>query len=433
MAEIRIAVLADLSKLKDELKRALSVSLSGGFGGGSGGGSVASTSKGEGLIGSLNKRLEQLNKTILEAKTKQELAAAIREKKSVESERGKLMSGAGDKGIIGILGSIFKALFPLGVLLSLKPVTDLLTILTNFVVIGIIKIMEFVKNFFPELGKIFQKLIDGVVGIFTSFWEWVQTIDLSKIITDAFAALGNIGEFIWGIIKDGWEILKNVGQWIWDTILKPAWEVLKNVGQWIWNTILKPAWEFLLNVGEKIWTEILLPAWEFLKEVGLWIWTEILEPAFKWLSDIGSKIWGVIKDTWNWALNIGSKVWEAFKAAAIWTVDLGAKLWAWVKSKLDFGKDKEDLGKYDKHGNYVGDKGKYNEFGEKVDDAIIKPDGTIIRTHPNDTIIATQTPEALMGGGGGTHNLYFYGVTPQEMINVIKRELGTNTLMSTRF
>ncbi|MCK5015450.1 MAG: phage tail tape measure protein [Candidatus Peribacteraceae bacterium] len=35
----------------------------------------------------------------------------------------------------------------------------------------------------------------------------------------------------------------------------------------------------------------------------------------------------------------------------------------------------------------------------KVDDAIIKPDGQVIRTNPADTIIATQNPDALTGGG----------------------------------
>jgi hypothetical protein len=35
---------------------------------------------------------------------------------------------------------------------------------------------------------------------------------------------------------------------------------------------------------------------------------------------------------------------------------------------------------------------------EKVDDAIIKPDGTIIRTNPLDTIMAVKNPEKAMGG-----------------------------------
>jgi hypothetical protein len=43
----------------------------------------------------------------------------------------------------------------------------------------------------------------------------------------------------------------------------------------------------------------------------------------------------------------------------------------------------------------------YNKMtgkGEKVDDAIIKPDGTIIRTNPLDTIMAVKNPEKSMSG-----------------------------------
>jgi len=54
-----------------------------------------------------------------------------------------------------------------------------------------------------------------------------------------------------------------------------------------------------------------------------------------------------------------------------------------------------------------------------ADDAIIGPNGQIIRTDPRDTIIATQTPNA---SGGNT--FVFNGVTPQEIIDKIERNGG---------
>ena len=60
--------------------------------------------------------------------------------------------------------------------------------------------------------------------------------------------------------------------------------------------------------------------------------------------------------------------------------------------------------------------------GKKTDvqDAIIRPNGDVIRTDPKDTILATQTPNAV--GGGLTQ--IFNGVTPRQMLNEMKREFG---------
>ena len=67
--------------------------------------------------------------------------------------------------------------------------------------------------------------------------------------------------------------------------------------------------------------------------------------------------------------------------------------------------------------------------GDRVGDAIIKPNGQVIRTDPNDTLIATKNPEGI----GGSKTFNFFGVTPQEMIDVIERELGTRLNNSGRF
>ena len=63
-------------------------------------------------------------------------------------------------------------------------------------------------------------------------------------------------------------------------------------------------------------------------------------------------------------------------------------------------------------------------------DFIVTKGGRVIETSPEDTIIATKNPEGL---GGGTKTFNFYGVTPQQMIDTIKRELGVDVFRSSRF
>lgn len=75
---------------------------------------------------------------------------------------------------------------------------------------------------------------------------------------------------------------------------------------------------------------------------------------------------------------------------------------------------------------------KLNPFSkeERVGDAILRPDGTIVRTDPRDTLIATKNPG---GGGGGGVNINFYGLTMDEAIMKVKRELGSKGVTATRF
>lgn len=58
---------------------------------------------------------------------------------------------------------------------------------------------------------------------------------------------------------------------------------------------------------------------------------------------------------------------------------------------------------------------------KNVSDAIVS-NGNVIQTSPNDMILAVN--KLGMGGSGGSKIFNFYGVTPQEMIDVLKRELG---------
>lgn len=60
----------------------------------------------------------------------------------------------------------------------------------------------------------------------------------------------------------------------------------------------------------------------------------------------------------------------------------------------------------------------------KVNDAILRPDGTIIETAPEDTLIATKTPENL--GGGRLLNLYFGDINISIPPGQINQETAVN-------
>lgn len=59
-----------------------------------------------------------------------------------------------------------------------------------------------------------------------------------------------------------------------------------------------------------------------------------------------------------------------------------------------------------------------------VGDAVLRPNGEVIKTHPSDTLIATKNPEGL--GGGGTTIVFngnIYGTDPEDIANAIQEQL----------
>jgi len=69
----------------------------------------------------------------------------------------------------------------------------------------------------------------------------------------------------------------------------------------------------------------------------------------------------------------------------------------------------------DEEGNIV-----YGGQSKKVNDLIITKDGQVFETHPDDMIIATKGSMPLTID----EQFNFYGVSPDKMIQIIKRELG---------
>lgn len=60
-----------------------------------------------------------------------------------------------------------------------------------------------------------------------------------------------------------------------------------------------------------------------------------------------------------------------------------------------------------------------------VNDAIIRPNGQIIETNPNDTLIATQNPGGLGGGVNVTITGNIYGVNANDIADALQKKLNT--------
>jgi len=316
---------------------------------------------------------------------------------------------AGAKKGNGLLGTIIKKLGPLAILMSLKPIQDILAIMANFVIYGIIQVWKLLK----WLG--------------TTIWEGLKTV--------------------WELLKVGWEWLK-VG---WEWITEKLQMVKDAIVQWLGTAIT-----FLKELPAKIWTFLKeLPAkiWSFISGLAIKIW-DFIRPGFEWLIEKLTIGWDILKLGFNTVVEWVKNLWNTFKEKllSLWESikALPALIWEKIKQGFTWIKDKvttvwnaitalpaqiwdkmkglaKDIG--DRVKGAI-DKIKFWKKEDKVDDAIIKPDGTVIKTNPNDYIIATQNPGGL--GGGQTIN-NFYGVTPKEMVDYLQKELVKTSNTNTRF
>ncbi len=65
-------------------------------------------------------------------------------------------------------------------------------------------------------------------------------------------------------------------------------------------------------------------------------------------------------------------------------------------------------------------------FTTKVNDAIITPSGNVISTHPDDYLIATKTPQTLLGGGSGSPTINFSVIDKSTGIRVTQQKSTYN-------
>lgn len=340
-------------------------------------------------------------------------------KKQIESSISPTISGekgeSGGMGLKGIamLGGIAAGIF--GILSSVQVVQDLLGLvsgLLNYLVAPLVPIlitilkpvlvmlnalMGLMFTFFQDPVGMIRKGLEAITGKVAEllgidpekFSGWIATImkfvkDVGDLFKNIFAFLNKLftGDFVGAfkallpILKSLWLILKDLFMMAWEglkVVLMIAWAVMKKVFFGAWRllfVVLKKSWEALVNFGQWIWdgiTVILSKSWELLKDIGQWIWdtmVSVFTTAFDVLKNIGT----------------------------------------WIKDKI------------------LGVVGGGGGTETKVGDAIIRPDGSVIRTDPRDFLIATKNPGNL-GGGSTTININIAGSADQNTVNEVIRRL----------
>ena len=331
-----------------------------------------------------------------------------------ELKKGNEQDTKNSKKSSSMLGGILKSLGPLAILLSLKPVVDFLKIMAGYTVLvflGINKLLdkwtafkvELVKTIGEKIAMLWTTLKELLPQIWGKVVEWIGiAIDWLKelpgkiwtFIKEGFSWLINgivelatkIGEFFLGIGETIWKWIRIGFDWIVEK-LTLLWDGIKEVASSIW--------EFFKSAIEGVWTSV-KKVWDGIKSVAGWIWDK-MKIGFDWIKTGIANVWTSIK-------SLPGLIWDKIKQLATM---IGNAIKGALPSLNPFKKT------------------------TSVNDAIIKPDGSVIRTHPQDTIIATKTPGNV--GGGGSKIINLYGVTSQEMLNTIKRELATDINAQSRF
>jgi len=300
-------------------------------------------------------------------------------------------------------------------------------------------------------GKKQTGLLDTAVAKLALIWGMLKALqplaDLLKIIVSAIfliiikvlKALGvdieKIPEFLQGLLEKatwGFAIIASFVKLQWEFFKTSIWPVLVKIWEWI-KKIVKWAVGFVKKIIAVV-REFIKDPLGFIKEKLVLLKDKLKE----WLGKLKKKLilwlkvlWELIKEKWaklkEWVKNLPRLIWVKLKEGFKWIKDKVIDVWNVIKSLPELiwermsklpGLIKDALVEGGKHMLGLGD-------------FVVTDKGDVIKTDPKDTIIATKTPGALGGGGGNTFN--FYGVTPQQMLDVIKRELAIDVRRSSRF
>ena len=368
--------------------------------------------KGEGgIVGSLKKQISELGKDIDKASSKEEIKKLVNKQDDLKSKLTELKKPTDKQGglLTGILG---KLAVVVGLILSIKPIMDVIKLALGFATLMLLKLGKFLIKDLPGLLK----------GI------WTKIVDKVKSTI----------EFIKQLPKKIWNFIKNLAKLIWNFI-KIGFNILKE--------LLKIVVGFIKGLASKIWGFMKI-GFDFIKD--------LLKTVIIFLKGLASKIWGFIKTGFNLLkekLSAGfdllkgifSKGWDLLKSIIDGIKNLASGIWDKLKTGFDFLKDKlvsvitflkELPGKI---WNFLKDlpsligtaiKNKLPGFlGGGKDDFVQRPGQAPTSFSPKDTIIGIKNPADI----GGNKTFIFNGVTPKEMMDVINRENAIGVRRSSRF
>jgi phage-related protein len=240
-------------------------------------------------------------------------------------------------------------------------------------------------------------------------------LPLVPILKPVMQALGEFIKWFAPVMTKvaGWveEFVKKIGEgvtWIWENLLKPIWdgllaafEVLFIIGKWIWDNIIVPAFTPLLEMGKQI-LELIKKFFVGQINVVKEVWGYI-KAFFKGEIGVKELVWGLIKSLFKGVINVVELVWGYIKTLFSGTINVASTVWEWFKGLFSQG-------------------GNYSSRYSRVGDAIIRPNGDVIQTDPNDTIFATKNPGGM--GGAITININNPSVRNDQDIRNLAQEVS---------
>jgi len=349
-------------------------------------------------------------------KLEKDLSKVLNQKVSVEGAGGGAVAGPAGRAGKKRTSLLTKGVAALGVIAALlktvQPVLDLIKIILSIVVLRIIQIAKFIFITLPGL----------LSTIWTKIVEWLK-----------------IGwAFIKALPKRIWEFLKALPARIWDFV--------KNLAVDIWN-LLKLGFDFLKETLISWFTKVV----DFIKGLAGAIWDK-LKAGFEFVVEIFKTVGSFLKEK---LILIGQKIKELAIKIKTRLIALGKKIGEKLSKltekfkeiiegvKTKIGELKDKLSSIlsnikDKIFNLARDiasaiKSKIGSFlgggGGEEQDFISRPGKAPVSFSPGDTIIGVKDP-GMLGGGSKTINIF--GSTNQEIIEIVKRELGVDVNRSTR-
>ncbi len=318
---------------------------------------------GDKSIGILEKELKNIVSQIKKSTSVIDIKGFKKQKEQINKQiiSQKKSAGIGTSGktglkTLGIIGAILSVLDALSFIIT--PIMALLKVIIMLLFLPLIPILKptmkglaaFIKFMAPLMRKVssfVEKMYNALIGFIVAL---VQGI--SGIFKSIFTGLG-----------EAWEVIKSGGQWIWDNIIVPAFSFLKNVGMWIWEQILLPSFLAIGDLGMKIW--------------------ETLKTLFVGRIDVLTNVWNWFKGLFSGVIDVGTTILDWFKSFFSGTIDVATTVWNWFKGLFGGGGGGETT---------------------EVKDFIMRPNGQIIKTAPDDTIIGVKDPSKL-GGKSITINI----------------------------
>lgn len=353
---------------------------------------------------------------------KKDLKDLMKERFKIGVEGNARGAGKSEKKQTGLLdniaGSVAKSAIWLAIIAgffkALQPLFDLLQVGVNLIAVVVFKILRWVINELPSLlSNIWQNITDWI----SQAIDWIKSLP-----ANIWNFLKELPGKIWGFMVAGFNFVKEtiIGLWNtfkeWFPFLEKVEGAVKIVGSFIKELISVASSFFSDPVGTL--KEGFSEVWEFLKEK---------LPFLEKIELVMKNVFEKIKEIFS---SFFSDPVGKFKEALMFVVEaiknLPAQIWSFMQRLPDL------IGRALKGILSFGGGVLNSIFGrsnKNVGDAIITKRGDVVRTSPDDTIIAAKG----IGDAGGSKTFNFYGVTPQEMIDLIKQELGQDKFTATRF